>query len=89
MKLKHIILGLLILLIPIPNYLFLKAYYTLSPEEFNNLTNRTGQGLFISIFFIMSCCALFALLIGLIIHNWEKTITPNSILKTIKSIKLN
>ena len=89
MKLKHIILGLLIILTPIPNYLFLRAYYTLSSEEFFYLTDKTGYGVFLSIYFILSCCGLFALIIGVIIHNWEKTITLNSILKTIKSIKLN
>jgi len=88
MKLKTIILGLLFLIIPYFDYIFIYNLITLNNENFKIYSNTTLGALSI-LFFIISCCGLFALIMVAIIHNWEKTITPNSILKTIKSIKLN
>ena len=88
MKLKTIILGLLFLIIPYFDYLCIYNYYTLNNKNFS-IYSYTSEGASSIVFFTISCMLLFASLIYLILENWNKTITPNSILKTIKSIKLN
>ena len=88
MKLKHIILGLLFLIIPYFDYIFIYNHYTLSTENFKIYVNSPEGALSMFSFFI-SCCTLIVTTLFLIIDNWNKTITLNSILKTIKSIKLN
>lgn len=89
MKLKHILLILVIMTIPITNYLLYIEYTSLSSEDFTELINNTGYGVFLILCFIISCILTGSLLIILLINNWDKKITINSILKTIKSIKLN
>lgn len=91
MKLKNIICILLFILMCISNYLLYKEYTTLTTENFTILVNNTFYGCCLMITYISTFIVIiFIFILGILIFdNWNKTITLNSILKTIKSIKLN